>query len=215
MKKKLFLILCFLISFALSGCSKNPVVSEESDGKNELTEAVVKEEEPDVAENKEDASFEEAEKEADVTENKEDGAFEEADPDKSLPSESEENAVREKIYEGRYFDEGVYQYIDIPESESPLIYCEVLISNVTDTSLDFIINEKVMATGESSVLVPAGTAMLEEKEAKAVYHGENLTLTFDFTNEPELFPKHLKVSGLEQMEGKSYVNNTIPGHESG
>lgn len=120
-----------------------------------------------------------------------------------------------KIYEGRYFDEGYYRYVDIPPTESPLIYCEVFISNVTDSSFDFVIYETVMATDESNVLVPESTAVLEEGEPKAYYHGKDFNLSFEFPDAPEVFPKHLVVGGLERMEGKSYINNSIPGHESG
>lgn len=129
----------------------------------------------------------------------------------------EETAAAEsgKIYEGLYFDESFYRYIDMPAEESPLIYCEITISNVTDTSFDFTINKRVMATDETSVLVPSGTASIEEAGSKAVYEGENLTLTFSFPDDENTFPQHLEVTGLEELENKVYINNSIPGHESG
>lgn len=130
------------------------------------------------------------------------------------PQESEK-AANGKIYEGLYFDESFYQYIDMPQEESPLIYCEITISNVTDTTFDFIINEKVMATGETKNLIPSHTATISVGTSKAVYQGENLTLTFVFPDDENTFPQHLEISGLEQLENKVYINNTIPGHESG
>lgn len=130
------------------------------------------------------------------------------------PQESEKTA-NGKIYEGLYFDESFYQYIDMPQEESPLIYCEITISNVTDTTFDFIINEKVMATGETKNLIPSHTATISVGTSKAVYQGENLTLTFVFPDDENTFPQHLEISGLEQLENKVYINNTIPGHESG
>lgn len=133
----------------------------------------------------------------------------------ATPSEENEKTVSGKIYEGLYFDESFYQYIDMPQEESPLIYCEITISNTTETTFDFIINEKVMATGETKILVPSGTATICEGTTKAVYQGENLTLTFVFPDDENTFPQHLEVSGLEQLENKVYINNTIPGHESG
>ncbi len=119
------------------------------------------------------------------------------------------------IYEGRYFDEKWYYYVDIPAEESPLVYCEIIISNVTDTSFDFVINEEVMATGEITAVIPAGTAMIEDAGEKAVYKGDNLTLTFSFPDDQNTFPQHLEISGMEKLENNVYINNSIPGHESG
>lgn len=131
-------------------------------------------------------------------------------------SETKGNAKSTKtIYEGIYFDDSFYQYVAMPAEESPLIYCEITISNVTDSSFDFVIEEKVMATGESSVLIPTTTAVIEEAGSKAVYKGDSLTVTFSFPDDQNTFPQHLEISGLEKLENKVYINNTIPGHESG
>ena len=133
----------------------------------------------------------------------------------ALESIQTDNKGTKTIYEGIYFDESFYQYIDMPIEESPLIYCEITISNVTDSSFDFVIEEKVMATGESSVLIPAATAVIEEAGSKAVYKGDSLTLTFSFPDDQDTFPQRLEISGFEKLENKVYINNTIPGHESG
>ena len=70
-------------------------------------------------------------------------------------SELEEEYPPKIIYEGCYFDEGVYQYwVEIPLSESPMIYCEIWISNVTETTFDFLIKEVVMATDERTIVLP-------------------------------------------------------------
>lgn len=127
----------------------------------------------------------------------------------------EVDKLKDKIFEGNYFDESVYKYINMPESESPLVYCEILISNITDKSFDFIIYEKVMATGESKVLMSTSSAEFDANGSNAVYRGDNNTLYFTFPDKKEIFPKRLEISGLEQTEGKIYINNTIPGHESG
>lgn len=119
------------------------------------------------------------------------------------------------IYEGRYFDERWYDYVDMPAEESPLVYCEVLINNVTDASFDFVINEEVMATGETVPVVSAGTAAIEGDGKSAVYRGDNMTLTFTFSDDRDTFPQHLQIAGLEKLENHVYMNNSIPGHESG
>ena len=44
---------------------------------------------------------------------------------------------------------------------------------------------------------------------------ENMTLTFSFPSEPHSFPKDLTVTGMDKLEGNTYMNKDIPGHESG
>lgn len=124
-------------------------------------------------------------------------------------------SVQDMVFEGCYFDEGIYKYYDMPQSESPFIYCEITVSNVTPTSFDFVISEKVMATEETQELVPLGTAVFIEDGTRAAYYGEDLTLYFSFPDEKDIYPKHIKVEGLDKLEGNSYINNNIPGHESG
>ena len=136
---------------------------------------------------------------------------------------NEENAETEavtvesqdKVFEGRYFDEGIYQYIDMPEAESPFIYCEIIVSNVTGTSFEFTINETVMATGESKNIMPVKTAVFIGDGTRAIYQDDNQTLIFTFPDETGIYPRHMEVSGLEKLEGNVYINNSIPGHESG
>ena len=74
------------------------------------------------------------------------------------------------IYEGCYFDEGVAQYwTEMPLSESPMIYCEIWISNVTETTFDFLIKEFVMATDERTIVMPLSTAKIVNNGWGAIY----------------------------------------------
>ena len=120
------------------------------------------------------------------------------------------------IYEGCYFDEGVAQYWgEIPLTESPMIYCEVWISNVTEETFDFLIKEVVMATDERTIVLPLSTAKIVNNGWGAIYEGEEFTLSFEFPDDPDRFPKEITVDGWEKLEGNTYMNNSIPGHESG
>ena len=120
------------------------------------------------------------------------------------------------IYEGCYFDEGVYQYwTSMPISESPMIYCEIWISNVTETTFDFLIKEVVMATDERTIVLPLSTAKIVNNGWGAIYEGEEFTLSFEFPDSPDIFPKSITVDGWEKLEGNKYMNKDIPGHESG
>ena len=130
--------------------------------------------------------------------------------------QSEEEYLAKTIYEGCYFDEGVYQYwTSMPLSESPMIYCEIWISNVTEITFDFLIKEVVMATDERTIILPLSTAKIVNNGCSAIYEGEEFTLFFEFPDAPDIFPKHITVDGWEKLEGNTYINNEIPGHESG
>ena len=120
------------------------------------------------------------------------------------------------IYDGRYFDESIYLYWagEIQDASS-LTYCEILISGVTDTSFNFTINELSAETDEGSALLSDATALIRENGKSAVYEGEDFTLTFSFESDPEVFPKYITIEGWNKLEGTRYMNNTIPGHESG
>ena len=120
------------------------------------------------------------------------------------------------IYEGCYFDEGVAKYWgEIPLTESPMIYCEIWISNVTETTFDFLIKEVVMATDERTIVMPLSTAKITNNGWGVIYEGEEFTLSFEFPDAPDTFPKNITVDGWEKLEGNNYMNKEIPGHESG
>lgn len=142
--------------------------------------------------------------------------FDEKNPEANNDSETEDEYPPKIIYEGCYFDEGVAQYWgEIPLSESPMIYCEIWISNVTETTFDFLIKEVVMATDERTIVLPLSTAKIVNNGWGAIYEGEEFTLSFEFPDDPDIFPKYITVDGWEKLEGNAYMNNKIPGHESG
>lgn len=144
----------------------------------------------------------------------------EAVPSKSETQESTESGnikANVQLFEGTYFDEGVYKYVDIPATESPFVSCEIVISNITDTSFDFTINERIMATDESTVIFPTSTAYFTGDGTEASYSGGDQTLHFEFPKDQALYPiiRDMKVTGFSKLEGNTYINNNIPGHEAG
>lgn len=140
----------------------------------------------------------------------------EAINDEIIEAEGTETYPPKIIYEGCYFDEGVAKYWgEIPLTESPMIYCEIWISNVTETTFDFLIKEVVMATDERTIVLPLSTAKIVNNGWGAIYEGEEFTLSFEFPDDPDIFPKYITVDGWEKLEGNNYMNNKIPGHESG
>lgn len=61
----------------------------------------------------------------------------------------------------------------------------------------------------------SGTAVIEKGGGQAVYSESDLALTFTFPDDQNTFPQHLVISGSEKLENHVYMNNSIPGHESG
>lgn len=119
-----------------------------------------------------------------------------------------------KMYEGKYFDEILYTFASEEVEFSP--YCQFYISNVTDTSFDFEIYE-VGAQGKETLIFKKHTAVFTGDGMQAVYNGNEYTLTFTFPDERNAYPDvvDMKVSGFSPVEGRTYVNNMVPGREFG
>lgn len=117
-----------------------------------------------------------------------------------------------KLYEGTYFDDRRF-------GDNILkTFCEVVISNVTDTSFDFTVYQVVDAQkGQKKVIFLKNTAVFIADGTKATFYGKNYTLHFTFPNNHGAYPvvTDMKISGFEPLECKTYVNNGIPGHEFG
>lgn len=232
-KSVLRYLLCFLLTAALlSGCGGIPPEGEDAaDALQEESPGTAGDETFSGEENREalkdeagDAAMQEKTKEAEGAQSPAGGQMDQTPTAQDETGETgtsaaqatgEEDAGNRIVYEGRYFDERWYDYVDMPAEESPLVYCEILISNVTADSFDFVINEEVMATGETVPVVSAGTAAIEGGGKSAVYKDDNMTLTFTFPDDRNTFPQHLQILGLEKLENHVYMNNSIPGHESG
>lgn len=109
-----------------------------------------------------------------------------------------------KLYEGTYWDERCLDD-NILNLKS---YCEVAISNVTDTSFDFTVYEVDRQTESRKVIFLTNTAVFAANGRSAAFYGKDYTLNFTFTSITEI-----KVSGFKPLEGKTYLNNRIQGHE--
>lgn len=116
-----------------------------------------------------------------------------------------------KLYEGIYFDGKRF-------GENTLKgYCEVEITNVTNTSFDFTVYQVNEDTKERKVIFLKNTAIFIEDGTKAAFYGKSYTLNFTFPNGHLAQPvvTDMNITGFGPLEGKTYVNNTIPGHEFG
>lgn len=130
----------------------------------------------------------------------------------NLSLETAKVSGKVKLYQGAYFDDSCF-------GENILkTFCEVVISNVKDTSFDFTIYQVIDAEkGEKKVIFLTNTAIFIGDGTKAAFFGKKYTLNFTFPNNHGAYPvvTDMKVSGFEPLEGKTYVNNGIPGHEFG
>lgn len=134
--------------------------------------------------------------------------------DNKTNSEMQSVDSKVKLYEGTYFDDSRFGENTLKE------YCEIKVSNIIKNSFDFTIyNVKVSENGieDRKVIYTTKTAQFTDDGMKAVFNGDNESLKFSFPNNHEAAPivTDIEVSGLSTLEGKTYVNNAIPGHEFG
>lgn len=119
-----------------------------------------------------------------------------------------------KLYEGTYFDDRRFGEDGVKN------YCEVEISNVTSISFDFTIYEVNESEGKEEskkVIFLRNTAVFIEDGTKAAFYGDKYTLNFSFPNKHNSYivATDMEISGFKPLEGKTYLNNKIPGHEFG
>lgn len=115
-----------------------------------------------------------------------------------------------QMYEGTYGDSVTYTGLPSPD-----VYCVIEISKVTDTSFDFAVYQVTSETGAKDLIFRQHTAIFTGDGTQAVYNGKEYTLQFTFPDNHEALPDvtDIEVSGFAPLEGHTYVNNGIPGHE--
>lgn len=221
MKKNLVLILCLSLIFILVGCNSDKKADKSIQASNEkqTLESGTKDINNPIQTTNEQSSVNEK-KETDLN------ATNSAQSTELSPSEQvvkDNNASQKmtkvnskvKLYAGTYFDDGVYG------EESKKNYCEVVISNITNTSFDFTVYQvKVNVSNgkkDRKVIFLKNTAVFIGDGTKAAFYGKNYTLNFTFPNYHHAYPvvTDMEISGFQPLEGNDYVNNGIPGHEFG
>lgn len=135
-------------------------------------------------------------------------------------SETSAEGVKGKVqlYEGIYFDSRRYGG---ENAQNP--YCEIEISNITDSTFDFTVYEVEYTDlpnsdkKEKKVIFLTNTAVFIDDGTKAAFYGKGYTLNFTFPNNHNAYPvvTDIKVDGFKPLEGNIYLNNGIPGHEFG
>ncbi|QGU96118.1 hypothetical protein GOM49_14360 [Clostridium bovifaecis] len=84
-----------------------------------------------------------------------------------------------------------------------------------DSSFDFTIYQSDAKTGEKKVVFLKNPVVFMGDGTKAAFYGKKYTLNFTVPNNHDAYPvvTDMKIFGFEPLEGKTYVNNGIPGHE--
>ncbi|MCY6372625.1 hypothetical protein [Clostridium ganghwense] len=195
-KEIIFVILSLLFSNILVGCSIN---TPPTDSDNKKNSSILQDEEKKISK---DSS-----KEVNPTEK----LGEDENYKNNLSPETAKVSGKVKLYEGTYFDDSCF-------GDNILkTFYEVVISNVTDTSFDFTVYQSDAETGDKEGIFLTNTAVFTVYGTEASFYGNNYTLHFTFPDYHGAYPvaTDMEIYGFEPLEGKTYVNNGIPGHEFG
>ncbi|MBE6067042.1 MAG: hypothetical protein E7211_04970 [Clostridium lundense] len=199
-KKFILVILSLFFANSLTRCS---IDKSTIDYSNKET--------PSISQSKEKETLKDSSKETNPTEKLK------KDENNTSPEKDKDNASvqtakvsgKVKLYAGTYFDDRRFGD-NILESS-----CEVVISNIKDNSFDFTIYQVDAKTKNKKVMFLTNTAVFIGDGTKAAFYGKNYTLNFTFPNNHRAHPvvTDMMISGFAPLEGKTYVNNGIPGHE--
>ena len=167
---------------------------------------------PEEEQNTEDEDTEETQQPAeDTTEETKTDSEDQGGENQQDDSGETMEAVQAKVnvYEGEYRYEYVMTGLVVPE------YYKVKVSNVTDTSFDFTIYYVNETEGSEEVVFRTHTAVFVGDGMEAVYDGVDYYLTFTFRDYHEAYPDatDMEISGYGPVEGMTFSNNSIPGHE--
>jgi len=208
MKKNLVLIFCLSLIFILVGCNSDKKANKSIQATNEnqtLEDSSKDINNPIQATNEQNSVDEKKETDLNNTNSIQSTKIspnEQLVKDKNNVSQKVNSKV--KLYEGTYWDERCLGDNDLNLKN----YCEVVISNVNNTSFDFTAYEVDRKTENKKVIFLTNTAVFTGDGMTATFYGNNYTLNFTFPSITEI-----EISGFKPLEGKTYLNNKIPGHE--
>lgn len=177
-----------------------PEAEEDTTQEEENTDTITPEESQEETEEAQDPT---------VTETPED---EEAQKNDTAQDVTPVNA-QYQVYAGTYYDMNIYEATaEGGESDS---YCQIEVSNITDQTFDFAVYQ--LTDGNKQMILDTRTATFVEDGTKAVSEKDGTNLVFTFPDNWNALPKvvEMQVSGMDVLEGNSYVNNNVPGYEFG
>ena len=182
-----------------------PEAEEDTTQEEENTDTITPEESQEETEEVQDPT---------VTETPED---EEAQKNNDTAQEAPQDVTpvnaQYQVYAGTYYDMNIYEATaEGGESDS---YCQIEVSNITDQTFDFAVYQ--LTDGNKQMILDTRTATFVEDGTKAVSEKDGTNLVFTFPDNWNALPKvvEMQVSGMDVLEGNSYVNNNVPGYEFG
>ncbi len=126
-----------------------------------------------------------------------------------------ETKGKTQLYEGIYFDNRLFG--DSDREDYPSSTYEIVVSNINDAGFDFAVYETTVGTGDSTLIFSKYTAVFSGDGTEATFSGDEYNLTFVFPDYHGAYPvvTDIEISGFTPFEGRTYVNNSIPGYEFG
>lgn len=109
-----------------------------------------------------------------------------------------------ELYEAIYQDSRIFS----DDPNLPERNCRITISDVTDTSFDFMIDQFNSENSTFETIFMKNTAVFTGDGRSAAYYGQQYTLHFNF---PDI--TSIAVSGFEAIEGVTFAHNAVPGYE--
>ena len=123
-----------------------------------------------------------------------------------------------QLYEDTYTDWSIRHWWagDLEKSKGYYVYDELTISNITDTTFDFMVTWRDPETEETGTIIPLNTAYINEDMTSATYTGEDYILTFDFSYMDNPLPEvlYIRMWGMDELEGYLFYNYNALGYES-
>ena len=180
-----------------------PEAEEDTTQEEENTDTITPEESQEETEEVQDPT---------VTETPEDEEAQKNDTAQAPQDVTPVNA-QYQVYAGTYYDMNIYEATaEGGESDS---YCQIEVSNITDQTFDFAVYQ--LTDGNKQMILDTRTATFVEDGTKAVSEKDGTNLVFTFPDNWNALPKvvEMQVSGMDVLEGNSYVNNNVPGYEFG
>lgn len=219
MKKRMVTVCMLAMSMIFTACGSKASTEVEQEDIAAVQEDTPQEEEPQQEETVtgEDATVtpeatpEASDEGTDTTESAQEENTESSDTE--IPQDVTPVKAQYQVYAGVYYDMNIYEAT--AEGGASDSYCQIEVSNVTDQSFDFAVYQ--LTDGDKKTVLDTRTAVFVEDGTKAVSEKDGTNLVFTFPDNWSALPKvvEMQVSGLDVLEGNSYVNNSVPGYEFG
>ena len=210
MRKRIWFACLLAMTFAACGSKASTEVEQEDAATVQEDTPEAEEDTTQEEENTDTITPEESQEE---TEEVQDPTVTEAPEDEGAQKDVTPVNAQYQVYAGTYYDMNIYEATaEGGESDS---YCQIEVSNITDQTFDFAVYQ--LTDGNKQMILDTRTATFVEDGTKAVSEKDGTNLVFTFPDNWNALPKvvEMQVSGLDVLEGNSYVNNNVPGYEFG